>query len=135
MHTFSVIEQLNIFKYISLYLFHCIVFSLEDMFFFQSCKETLYTGVVIWTGRPAHTSIHPIQMLMKLYPTIQFSPQSKYLIIFPALIFEMFYLSIIGCYILLHHTAWSHHAKLTRPMKTACLFLFLLVLFPWLYFL
>jgi len=39
MHTFSVIEQLNIFKYISMYLFHCIVFSLVDLFFFRVAKK------------------------------------------------------------------------------------------------
>ena len=41
MHTFSVIEQLNILKHISPYLFHCIVFSLVNLFLFQSCKENL----------------------------------------------------------------------------------------------
>ena len=61
MHTFSVIEQLNIFKNISLYLFHCIVLSLVDLFFFKVAKK-LFTQELSYR--------HPGLLMLPLIPWI-----------------------------------------------------------------
>jgi len=57
MNTFLIIKDLDVFKEIAFYFFHCIIGSTIDTFSFGGGEETLNTGVVVRAPCFAHAAL------------------------------------------------------------------------------
>ena len=68
MHTFPVVEHLNILEHIGFYFLKCNIFLPIDALPFRCGEKTFRTGIIIWASRPAHAPGKPIILQHFLEP-------------------------------------------------------------------